>query len=129
MMDKNKKEIRALVIDDVEEMTVNFVRMLQLLNVKARAAFSVREGMLYLLEEIPDIIFLDVRMPGFDGFEVLTYLRREPRLDQVPVCIVSTDAQDETVRKAGELGVVGYIVKPASVEDFEAVLKKANLLP
>lgn len=128
-MENKQKEVRALVIDDIEEMTVNFVRMLQLLNVKARAAYSVREAMLYLLEETPDIIFLDVRMPGFDGFEVLTYLRREPRLEKVPVCIVSTDAQEETVRKAGELGVVGYIVKPAAVEDFETVLKKINLLP
>lgn len=128
-MEKTGKEVRALVIDDVEEMTVNFVRMLELLNVKARAAFSVREAMLFLLEDIPDIVFLDIRMPGFDGFEVLTYLRREPRLDRVPVCIVSTDAQEDTIRRAGELGVVGFIVKPVSIEDFEAVLQKTNLIP
>ena len=119
----------ALVIDDVEEVTVNICRMLDLLGVECRAAFSVREAMLHLLDRTPDIIFLDIKMPGFDGFEVLTYLKREPRLENVPVCVVSTEAQEETVKKARRLGVVGYIIKPAAVEELEKVLRATSLLP
>jgi CheY-like chemotaxis protein len=119
----------ALVIDDVEEVTVNICRMLDLLGVEARAAFSVREAMLHLLDRPPDIVFLDIRMPGFDGFEVLTYLKREPRLENVPVCVVSTEAQEETVKKARKLGVIGYIIKPATVEELESALQAASLMP
>lgn len=119
----------ALVIDDVEEVTVNMCRMLGLLGVEAKAAFSVREAMLHLLDRPPDIIFLDIKMPGFDGFEVLTYLKREPRLENVPVCIVSTEGQEETVRRAKRLGVVAYIIKPPSVEELEGALKAARLMP
>lgn len=120
--------VKALVIDDIEEVAVNVVRMLELLDVDAKVAYSVREAMLFLLEDLPDIIFLDIRMPGFDGFEVLSYLRREPRLEDVPVCVVSSDAQEETIVKAGEHGVIGYIIKPPTVGDFETVLREAKLL-
>jgi CheY-like chemotaxis protein len=119
----------ALVIDDVEEVTVNIVRMLKLVGVEAKAAFSVREAMLHLLDRSPDIVFLDIKMPGFDGFEVLTYLKREPRLAKVPVCIVSTESQEETVRMARKLGVIGYIVKPVTVEELEGALRAARLMP
>jgi CheY-like chemotaxis protein len=119
----------ALVIDDVEEVTVNICRMLGLLGVECKAAYSVREAMLHLLDLTPDIIFLDIKLPGFDGFEVLTYLKREPRLENVPVCVVSTEGQEETIKKARRLGVVGFIVKPATVEELEAALQAAQLLP
>ncbi|HUF38353.1 MAG TPA: response regulator [Anaerolineales bacterium] len=119
----------ALIIDDVEEVTVNLSRMLELLGVECKAAFSVREAMLHLLDRPPDIIFLDIVMPGFDGFEVLAYLRREPRLENVPVCVVSTESQEETVKKARKLGVADYIVKPAGIEELEAALRSVKLLP
>ena len=119
----------ALVIDDVEEVTVNICRMLALIGVEAKAAFSVREAMLHLLDRSPDIVFLDIKMPGFDGFEVLTYLKREPRLEHVPVCIVSTESQEETVRRARKLGVIGYILKPVTVEELEGALRAAKLAP
>lgn len=128
VLEKRNQMVKALVIDDIEEVAVNFVRMLELLDVEAKIAYSVREAMLFLLEDLPDIIFLDIRMPGFDGFEVLSYLQREPRLEDVPVCIVSSDAQEETIVKAREHGVIGYIIKPPTVDDFETVLREANLL-
>ena len=119
----------ALVIDDVEEVTVNVCRMLDLLDVESQSAFSVREAMLHLLDRTPDIVFLDIKMPGFDGFEVLTYLKREPRLSDVPVCIISTDNQDEMKRRAKKIGAAGYIVKPPSVEEIEGVLRHLKLMP
>ena len=85
--------------------------------------------MLHLLDRAPDIVFLDIKMPGFDGFEVLTYLKREPRLMDVPVCIISTDNQEEMLHKAKKMGAAGYIVKPPTMEELERVLRQLNLLP
>ncbi|MDI6768370.1 MAG: response regulator [Anaerolineales bacterium] len=50
-------------------------------------ALSPSAGITILQENIPQMIFLDINMPGVSGFEVLAYLRREPRLMQVPVVI------------------------------------------
>ena len=62
-------------------------------------------------------------MPGFDGFEVMTYIRREPKLEKIPVCIISSESQEEYVRKAKELGAIGYIVKPIGIEQLEKALR------
>ncbi len=117
--------INALVIEDNKEVAENLVRMLSLLDVRAKMAFSVREAILHLAEGIPDILFLDIKMPGYDGFEVMTYLRREPKLEKVPVCIVSSENQQETISKAMKLGAIDYVLKPATVEDLEGAIKKA----
>jgi CheY-like chemotaxis protein len=53
--------------------------MLQLLEIQARPAYGVRAGLLALNEAVPDVVFLDLNMPGLSGFEVLAYLRRDPR--------------------------------------------------
>jgi CheY-like chemotaxis protein len=119
--------LKALVIDDSEEIAENIIRMLKILGVEARMALSVREALILLLDSVPDIIFLDIRMPGFDGFEVLSYLRREPKLESVPVCIVSNDDQEEIIARSKKLGAIGYILKPASVDLLEKAIQKAAL--
>lgn len=118
--------IRALVVDDSEEMTRSICRMLAFLNVEALPAFSVREALLHIRGGTPDVVFLDIRMPGFDGFEVLGYLRREPSLEKLPVCIISAEKQEETIHKAKALGVFAYLVKPVRIEDLEAALNKLH---
>jgi twitching motility two-component system response regulator PilH len=118
----------ALVIDDNPEISEDFCKMLNLLGLEARPALSVREAMLILREFVPQIVFLDIKMPGFDGFEVFSYILREPLLEKVPVCIVSSENQEETVRRAKKMGAIGFIVKPAMVEDFEKILRKAKLV-
>jgi len=118
----------ALVIEDSPEVAANLCRMLQEIGVESHAALSVREAFFRLLDHRPDIVFLDIMMPGFDGFEVLSYLNREPGYRSLPVCIVSSEDSDEIIQKARRAGVIGYIVKPASIEEFEKVLQKAKLI-
>jgi len=60
--------------------------------------------------------------------EVLAYLRREPRLANVPVVIVTSDDQPETASKARRTGALLTIVKPASLEGLERVLHKLKLI-
>jgi CheY-like chemotaxis protein len=124
----------ALVIDDNRQTADLLCRMLNLLGILARPAYGPRAAMLALkegmTEEEPplDIVFLDINMPGIDGFEVLAFLRREPRLQQVPVVIVTSDDQPETAERARRSGVQNVIIKPASLESVEHVLIEANLV-
>ncbi|MFH1906347.1 MAG: response regulator [Chloroflexota bacterium] len=85
-------------------------------------ALSPSAGIAILQENIPQMIFLDINMPGVSGFEVLAYLRREPRLMQVPVVIVTSDDQPETARRALSQGAVTVILKPVLVDVLESVL-------
>ncbi len=119
----------ALVVDDNRTMADGLVQILDLLGVQAEAAYGARTGMIMLQQNIPDVIFLDVNMPGVDGFEVMAYFRRLPQLKDVPVIIITSDDQPETALKAKTTGVLSLIVKPASVESIENALRIAGVLP
>lgn len=119
----------ALVVDDNRTMADGLAQILDLLGVQVQVAYGARTGMMMLQKNVPDVIFLDINMPGVDGFEVMAYFRRLPQLKDVPVIIVTSDDQPETAKKAKGTGVLSLIVKPASVESIERVLQIAGILP
>lgn len=60
---------------------------------------------------LPGVVFLDVRMPRIDGFEVLRALRQAPHTRSIPVVMVSTSAWPDDIQRAYELGANSYVVK------------------
>ncbi|MEW6094595.1 MAG: response regulator [Chloroflexota bacterium] len=118
----------ALVIDDNRQTADAMVMMLKLWDLQARAALSPATAMSILEAETPKVIFLDINMPGVDGFEVLGYLKREPRLMGVPVIIVTSDDQPETSRRALSGGAAAVVIKPAMPDLLESALKMAGVL-
>lgn len=117
----------ALVIDDNREAADSVVQMLELLDVEAQAAYGPRAAMLLLKDFTPDIIYMDINMPGVDGFEVTSYLRRFPRMQEVPIVFVTSDDQPETAGKVRKTGALLIIIKPATVDALELSLLKAGL--
>lgn len=118
----------ALVIDDNKQTTQALVQMLKIWDISARPAYGPSAAMKILKEATPNIVFLDINMPGVDGFEVLTYLRREPRLADVPVIIVTSDDQPETIQRAIAGGAKTVILKPVMVSILEGALKKVGII-
>lgn len=118
----------ALVIDDNRESADTVCEMLRFLGADAEAAYGPRAAMLILKDTRPDIVFLDINMPGVDGFEVLSYLRRFPLMEDVPIVFVTSDDQPETAGKVRKTGALLIIIKPATLESLETALRKAGLL-
>jgi CheY-like chemotaxis protein len=118
----------VLVIDDNKSTADALLEMLKLWDIQARSVLSPAAAMSILETETPALIFLDINMPGVDGFEVLGYLKREPRLANVPVVIVTSDDQPETSRKATALGAATIIIKPVLADSLEFALKKVHLI-
>jgi CheY-like chemotaxis protein len=120
--------IFALVIDDNKSTTEAMVQMLMLWEIKARPVLSPGAAMGILSKEIPAIVFLDINMPGLDGFEVLAFLRREPRLTKVPVIITTSDDQPQTTKRAIDGGANAVLIKPVMVEMLENTLRKVGII-
>ena len=118
---------KALIIDDNRGMADSMKQMLSLLSIDAQVAYGSRAGIAALQDLTPKIVFLDINMPGVSGFEVMAYLQREPRLESVPVIIVTSDDQDETATKVAEAGAKGIVIKPVTVEAIESALQKAEI--
>lgn len=119
------KDRLVLVVDD-EQRIVTFVRMnLELEGCRVISASNGREALERVRDHLPDIVLLDIMMPGMDGFEVLRRLRQ---FSMVPVIVLTAkDEPDDRIRGL-ELGADDYIGKPFEhrelVSRIRAVLRR-----
>jgi len=74
-------------------------------------AIDGEEGIKKVKEEKPDLILLDLILPGIDGFEVLSKVKEDPVLAQIPVIILSNLGQKEDIEKGLKLGAIDYLIK------------------
>lgn len=117
-----------LVVDDEEKM-VRFIRLnLEQDGFRTVAAFSGREALRKLNEELPDLVLLDVMLPDLDGFEVLRMMRE---ISTVPIIMLTARGQEEDRIRGLELGADDYISKPFSprelVSRVRAVLRRSEM--
>lgn len=81
-------------------------------------------------KELPDIVLLDIILPGMDGFAILETLKKEAKTKQIPVILLSNLGQDSDIEKGKKLGARDYLVKanftPTQIaEKVKNILKKS----
>jgi two-component system nitrogen regulation response regulator NtrX len=103
---------RVLVVDDEPAIRDTMRMILDYEGYETILAASGEEGLAAIEREAPDMVFLDIKMPGLDGLEVLNRLRGGS--DAVPVVIVSAHGSTSTALEAGRLGAFRFIEKPLS---------------
>jgi len=74
-------------------------------------AIDGEEGITKIQKETPDLILLDLILPGIDGFEVLERMKKNSKLSKIPVIILSNLGQKEEVERGLSLGAVDYLIK------------------
>lgn len=75
---------------------------------------------------IPDIILLDLKMPGIDGHEVLRRLKSTPKIKRIPVIILTSSKEEGDLITSYDSGANSYLVKPVSFDGFLDVVKKVT---
>jgi CheY-like chemotaxis protein len=81
------------------------------------------QGLKMARTDSPDLILLDLMLPGIDGFEVLNQLRADPQTADMPVVIISAKSGQADVETANRIGADGYLVKPFRSAELQAVLR------
>ena len=74
------------------------------------------EGIKLAQQECPDLILLDVMLPGISGWDVLTTIKTTPQLQKVPVIIMTASVQESSEDKALAMGAIGYLAKPFDID-------------
>lgn len=120
--------VQALIVDDNRQIADSLVQMLGFFDIQAKAAYGARAGLNALKEITPSIVFLDLNMPGLTGFDVLSYVRREPHLEHIPVVVVTSDDQPESAERAIQNGATAYVIKPITLDVLEATLKSLDIV-
>jgi DNA-binding response OmpR family regulator len=112
----------VMVVDDCEPDIDALVACLSG-NYRVRVAMDGDSALESIREDAPDIVLLDILMPGMDGFEVCRQIKADPGLQDVLIIFVTslTDAVDET--KGLEMGAVDYIIKPFNFAVIRAKIK------
>ena len=112
----------ALVVDDTRIAATTIAQALTLLGYRAQVAYSPRVAIESIFKRVPDVILLDINMPGIDGVEVCRYLRRDPRTEQVPIIAMSSEVQEEMVARVREAGANAFLAKPIDIDVLERTL-------
>jgi diguanylate cyclase (GGDEF)-like protein len=76
------------------------------------------------LEQVPDLVILDVKMPGLDGFEVLDQLRKDNRMSRTPIVMLTSMGQEADVVRGFALGADDYVLKPFSPVELTARVRR-----
>lgn len=75
----------------------------------------------------PGVVLLDLKMPKMDGLEVLRLMRSDPKLEMIPVVMLTSSREERDVIKSYELGVNAYVVKPVAFQEFIDAIKNLGL--
>jgi two-component system cell cycle response regulator DivK len=107
-----------LVVED-NERNLKLVRdVLEYVGYDVRVARTAEDGIALAVKEPPDLVLMDLQLPGIDGMEALRRLRESPRTADIPVVAVTAQAMKQDRERALEVGFNGYIEKPISVRAF-----------
>jgi CheY-like chemotaxis protein len=108
---------RVLYIEDnrVNQIVVESM-LAQLPLVTVALASEPADGLRQAFEQPPDLVLLDIQLPGLSGFEVLQQLRQHPATRAVPVVAVSANAMPEDLARAREAGFDDYVTKPLDLD-------------
>lgn len=115
---------RVLVVDDVAGIRMLISAALTDPGTEVLQASSGAAALLIAGEELPDLIFLDLALPGMNGVEILRALRSEPRTRDIPVVIVTALGHSELAGQAARAGADGLIEKPFRPAQLRAILEK-----
>lgn len=119
----------VLIVDD-EPMARTLLRLMLV-----RAGFNVAEAEngFDALEKVqdspPDIVLLDVMMPGMDGFTVCEKLRRDQHTSTLPVIMLSAKSDLDSINKGLRVGATKYLTKPISPEDLTRHVREVLDVP
>jgi DNA-binding response OmpR family regulator len=118
---------KILIVEDDRFLRELIARKLRNEGYDVIEAVDGEEGLKRIKEEKPDLILLDLILPGIDGFEVLAKAKEDPDTAQIPVIILSNLGQREEIERGLRLGAIDYLIK-AHFTPGEIIEKIKNIL-
>lgn len=122
--------------DDHAELTIAALKgagliahVVRLDNAESAADFLFLDGNHHGVDscELPNIILLDVKLPGMDGFSLLRKIKADQRTRRIPVIMLTTSSRDEEIARGYDEGANSYIVKPVHFDAFRDKIRDLEL--
>jgi CheY-like chemotaxis protein len=118
----------VVVVEDEPDTAEMFAEMMRLVGFQVVKSFGGIRAIDVIAEKHPVVVLLDLMMPDLSGLEVLRFMRRDPRLAEIPVVIISAKALPSDIQTGLAAGAAVYLTKPVAFADLkravEDVLRK-----
>lgn len=117
-------EKTVLVIED-NDLNMKLVRdLLKIDNIKGIEAGEAESGIILARLHRPDLVLMDIELPGMDGLTAVKKIKSDPDIKDIPVIALTAYAMDDDRKKAESAGCDGYIAKPFDLNSFRMTIKK-----
>lgn len=117
-------ERTILIIEDEKLIIVSTQMVLEAAGFRVESATNGENGISKARELHPDLILLDIMMPGIDGWETLTRLKRDPETAAIPVIIFTAREHTRGHQKSTEMGAADYFRKPFEPDELIELVEK-----
>jgi CheY-like chemotaxis protein len=118
----------VLIVDDSRSARVVLKRVLETHDLDVDTAVSAEDALNYLIDNRPDVIFMDHLMPGMDGFEAVSAIKRNPDTATIPIMMYTSQEGEVYVGQARALGAVGVLPKKVAAVEVSKVLKSLHII-
>jgi len=115
---------KVLIVDDEPGIIVALQFLMEQNGYTTMVAFSGEEAVEAVTRHHPDLILLDIMLPGVDGFEVCQRIRENPEWNDIRIVLVTALGSEANVTKGLDLGADAYVTKPFSHADLVAKVKE-----
>lgn len=118
-----KKDIKVLLVDDEVQFVDTLAQRLRLRDLTVDTVYDGSQALEFLRQTEPDVVVLDLKMPGLHGIEVLSEIKK--RRAQIQVIILTGHGTDKDEQEARALGGFDFMRKPADIDLLVAKIKEA----
>jgi CheY-like chemotaxis protein len=122
-MTNGQTHTRILVVDDNKDAANTLARVFRMLGYDPVVAYDGASGLAAFLEHRPPYAFLDIGMPGMDGFELARHIRQQAGPDGPTLVAVTGFGQEGDKRRSREAGFDHHLIKPAELAELEDILQ------
>ena len=120
---EQQKRLRLMVIDDNKDAAESMSMLFELWGHEVVCVFDGRTALDTAAKFRPDAVFLDIGLPGMDGYEIAERLREIPRAGRIVLVAITGYGQDEDRRRSREAGIDHHLVKPVAPDTLQKVLE------
>jgi DNA-binding response OmpR family regulator len=109
----------VIVVEDEPDAAELFAEMMRVSGFRVFKTYSSTPAISLIAKEQPDVVILDIMMPDISGLEVLRFMRRDPKLKDIPVIVVSARSMPSDIKEGLEAGATIYLTKPVGYLDLK----------
>ncbi|AXJ01429.1 Response regulator receiver domain-containing protein [Cyclonatronum proteinivorum] len=116
--------VNVLIVDDEPNIVISLEFLMAQNGLTPFIARSGEQAIDFLEDKVPDVVLLDVMLPNRSGFDILQYIRRNERLKNIKVIMLTARGREQDVSKGMDLGADAYVTKPFSTRELVNKVKE-----